>query len=118
MKRGTIPVGKDYELEYRYYDKDPTFKYFNRKFEIFLLEKKTLRRNYVMHMDNADIREGNWMPHIYKASNPKKQLTLGISTLNWNDMKKGFLDHIVTELGEPYREPAKNAVKKLSSPKA
>ena len=118
MKRGTIPVGKDYELEYRYYDKDSSFKYFNRKFEIFLLEKKTLRRNYVMHMDNSDISESNWTPHVYKASHPKKQLSLGISTLNWNDMKKSFLDHVITELGEQYRQPAITAVKKLSSPKA
>ena len=65
MNRGTIPINKNYELEYRYYDKDQNFKYFNRKFEIFVLEKKTLKKNYVMHIDNADPRQ--MMPRNYKA---------------------------------------------------
>jgi hypothetical protein len=54
MDRGKIPINKNLELEYRYYDRDSNYKYFNRKFEIFVLEKKTLRKNYLMHMDNAD----------------------------------------------------------------
>ena len=74
MKRGNIPISKDFELEYRYYDKDQNFKYFNRKFEIFLLEKKHLNKNYVLHIDNANTTPGDFAPHVYIASNISKQL--------------------------------------------
>jgi hypothetical protein len=66
MDRGVIPINKNLELEYRYYDRDNRYKYFNRKFEIYLLEKKALRKNYIMHMDNSDPRQ--MMPLFYKAS--------------------------------------------------
>lgn len=115
MDRGTIAISKNFELEFRYYDKDPSFKYFNRKFEILLLEKKTLKKNYVMHMDNADARQ--MMPRVYKASSGKKKHDFGITTLNWNDIKTKFTDHIVDELGERQREPVRKAICKLSSPK-
>lgn len=115
MDRGTIPINKNFELEYRYYDKDPGFKYFNRKFEIYVLEKKTLKKNYVMHMDNADTRQ--MMPRIYKASTGKRKHDFGITTLNWNDIKTKFTDYITKELGPKNKENVKKAVGKLNSPK-
>jgi len=115
MDRGAIPINKDYELEYRYFDKDATYKYFNRKFEIFLLERKTLRKNYVLHMDNADARQ--MMPNVYKASTGKRKHDFGVTTLNWNDIKTKFTDYIVAELGERQRGNVKKAIGKLSSPK-
>lgn len=115
MDRGIIPVNQNYELEYRYYDRDTKFKYFNRKFEIYLLEKKTLRKNYVMHMDNANPRQ--MMPRVYKASTGNRRHDFGITTLNWNDIKTKFTDYIVAELGERQRNNVKKAIGKLSSPK-
>ena len=115
MDKGTIPINKNFELEYRYYDRDTNFKYFNRKFEIYVLEKKTLKKNYVMHMDNANARQ--MMPKVYKASSGKK-MDFGITTLNWNDIKTKFTDYIVAELGEKQRNNVKKAVGKLSSPKS
>jgi len=116
MDRGTIPINKNFELEYRYYDRDTNFKYFNRKFEIYVLEKKTLKKNYVMHMDNANARQ--MMPKVYKASSGNKKMDFGITTLNWNDIKTKFTDYIVAELGEKQRNNVKKAVGKLSSPKS
>ena len=115
MDRGVIPISKNFELEYRYYDRDPRFKYFNRKFEIFVLEKKTLKKNYIMHMDNADPRQ--MMPRIYRATTGNRKQDFGISTLNWNDIKTKFTDYIVAELGEKQRNNVKKAIGKLSSPK-
>jgi len=115
MDKGVIPINKEYELHFNYYDRDQHFKYFNRKFEIILVEKKTLKRNYVMHMDNADPR--NMMPRVYKASTGRKKHEFGITTLNWNDIKTKFTDYIVTEVGEKQRENIKKAIGKLSSPK-
>ena len=115
MDRGVIPINKEFELHYNYYDRDQKFKYFNRKFEIILVEKKTLKRNYVMHMDNADPRQ--MMPRVYKASTGKKKHEFGVTTLNWNDIKTKFTDYIVTELGEKQRETVRKAIGMLSSPK-
>ena len=42
MDRGTININKNFEIEYRYYNRDNNYKYFNRKFEIYLVEKKSL----------------------------------------------------------------------------
>lgn len=112
MIRGTIEINKDFEIEYRYYEKDSRYKYFNRKFEIIILEKKPLRRNYIMHMDNADIRQ--MVPRIYKRN---KIFDFGVTTLNWNDIKTRFIDHIAEEIGENYREDIKRAIGKLASPK-
>jgi len=118
MERGSININKNYELEYRYFDKDANYKYFNRKFEIYLLEKKTLnKKNYVLHIDNCDITPGKWSPHIHKASNVNKKLYFGVTTLNWNDMKNSFADCIVGEIGEKSRGNVKKAIGKLSSPK-
>ncbi len=117
MKRGTISINKNFELEYRYYDKDTNYKYFNRKFEIYLLEKKALRKNYVLHMDNCETSEGKWAPHIHKAENVNKKLYFGVSTLNWGDIKNNFLDCIVDEMGEKNRTHVKKAASKLMSPK-
>jgi len=114
MDNGKIPINKKYELEYRYHDKDADFKYFNRKFEVYLLEKKSLRPQYIMHMDNSDTR--HMAPGVYKASQ-KKRYDFGVTTLNWNDIKNTFLDFIVDEIGEQHREQAKKAIGKLSSPK-
>jgi len=75
-----------------------------------------LNRAYVMHMDNADPR--NMMPRVYKASTGSKKHEFGITTLNWNDIKTKFTDYIASELGEKQRGNIKNAVGKLSSPKA
>lgn len=115
MERGVIPINKEHELQYNYYDRDQKFKYFNRKFEIILVEKKTLKRNYVMHMDNADPRQ--MMPRLYKASTGRKKHDFGVTTLNWNDIKTKFTDYIVAELGERQRNNVKKAIGKLSSPK-
>jgi len=115
MDRGVIPINKEYEIEYRYYDRDTSYKYFNRKFEIYLLQKKTLGRNYVLHIDNADTSK--MTPSIYIASEGKKRFDFGITTLNWNDIKTKFAEYIVGELGEKQRENVKKAIGKLSSPK-
>jgi len=112
MDRGTIPINKNFELEYRYYDRDTDFKYFNRKFEIIVVEKKPLKRNYVMHMDNSDRKQ--MMPYIYKG---RKKSDFGITTLNWNDIRTKFTDSVVSELGEKQRENVRKAIGKLSSPK-
>ena len=90
MKRGTIPINKNFELEYRYYDKDANYKYFNRKFEIYLLEKKTLRKNYVLHMDNCEISEGKWSPHIHKAKNVNPLSSTICSLLIFSGAAKGL----------------------------
>ena len=115
MDKGVIPINKEYELYYNYYDKDQKFKYFNRKFEIILVEKKTLKKNYIMHMDNADPRQ--MMPRVYKASTGKKKHEFGVTTLNWNDIKTKFTDYIVTEIGERQRGNVKKAIGHLNSPK-
>ena len=115
MDRGVIAVNKEYELHFNYYERDQKFKYFNRKFEIILVEKKTLRKNYIMHMDNADPRQ--MTPRVYKASTGKKKHEFGITTLNWNDIKTKFTDYIIAEVGEKQRNNVKKAVGKLSSPK-
>jgi len=115
MDRGIIPINKNFELEYRYYDRNTNYKYFNRKFEIYLLEKKALRKNYVLHMDNADARQ--MTPTVYKASTGRKKHDFGVTTLNWNDIKTKFTDYIVAELGNKQRENVRKAIGKLSSPK-
>ena len=115
MDRGTIPINKNFELEYRYYDRDTNFKYFNRKFEIYVLEKKTLKKNYVMHMDNANIKQ--MMPRVYKGTTASRKMDFGITTLNWNDIKTKFTDYIASEIGEKQRENIRKAIGKLSSPK-
>ncbi len=115
MDRGTIPINKNYEIEYRYFDKDPDYKYFNRKFEVYLLEKKTLKKNYVMHMDNGDTSQ--MAPCVRKASNMRKKWDFGVTTLNWNDIKNSFTNYIVEEIGEKSRGNIKKAMGKLSSPK-
>jgi hypothetical protein len=115
MDRGTIPINKNFELEYRYFDKDTNYKYFNRKFEIFLLEKKALKKNYVMHMDNSDIKQ--MTPFVFKATTGKKKHDFGVTTLNWNDIRTKFSDFIVEELGERQRNNVRKAIGKLSSPK-
>lgn len=117
MDRGTIPISKDYELEYRYFDKDTGYKYFNRKFEIYLLKKKTIGKNYLLHMDNCDTTSGKWAPHVHKQPNVNNKLYFGVSTLNWSDIKNNFLECIVDEIGENHRNNVKKAVGKLSSPK-
>ena len=69
-----VNPGEEYELELRYFERDPMYKYFNRKFEIYLLEKKTLKKNYILHMDNCDTAEGKWAPHIHKQPDVHKKL--------------------------------------------
>ena len=115
MDKGTISINKNFELEYRYYDKDPNYKYFNRKFEIYVLWKKTLKKQYVMHIDNANPHE--MMPTLQKASTGGKKYDFGVTTLNWNDIKTKFTDYIVSELGERERKNIKKAISKLISPK-
>ena len=115
MDRGVIPINKNFELEYRYYDRDGKFKYFNRKFEIYVLEKKTLKKNYVMHIDNADTRQ--MMPRIYKPDSQNRRNNFGVTTLNWNDVKSKFTDYVIGELGERQRGNIKRAIGQLSSPK-
>ncbi len=117
MDRGIIPINKNFEIEYRYYDKDTSYKYFNRKFEIYLIEKRTLKKNYVLHMDNCDTKPGKWSPHIHKAPNVDKKLYFGVSTLNWNDIRSNFIDCVSAEIGQKQHGNVKKAVGKLSSPK-
>jgi len=115
MDRGIVPINNQYELEYRYYDKNASFKYFNRKFEIYLLERKALGKKYVLHVDNSDPRQ--MMPSLYKASTGRKRYDFSVTTLNWNDFKTKFVDCIVEELGEKERGNVRQAISKLSSPK-
>ena len=117
MKKGIIPINKNFELEYRYYDKNAQYKYFNRKFEIYLIEKKGLGKKYLLHMDNCDINPGSWSPHIHKASNVNKKLYFGVSTLNWSNIKDNFLECVVEEIGENHRSSVRKAVGQILSPK-
>lgn len=117
MENGTIPIRKNYELRYRYFDKDTNYKYFNRKFEIYLLEKKPPGKNYLLHMDNCDMTPGRWAPHIHKPPQVNKKLYFGVSTLNWNDIKNNFLSCIVGEIGEEFEDDVRKAIGKLISPK-
>jgi hypothetical protein len=117
MDRGTININKNFELEYRYYDRDNNYKYFNRKFEIYLVEKKSLKKNYVLHMDNCDLSPGKWSPHIHKLPNVSKKYYFPVSTLNWNDVKNNLADCIIDEIGEKNQVNVKKAIGKLSSPK-
>ena len=117
MKRGIIDINKQYELEYRYYERDTTFKYFNRKFEIYLVEKTPLKKHYRLHMDNCDITPGKWAPHIHKLPKVGKKLYFGVTTLNWNDIKNSFMDCLISEIGDEHRDDVKKAVGKLVSPK-
>jgi hypothetical protein len=114
MDNGKIPINKNFEFEYRYHDKDSNYKYFNRKFEVYLLEKKTFRPQYILHMDNSDTR--HMAPGVYKA-HAKKRYNFGVTSLNWNDIKTTFLDIVVGEIGEDNRNHVKKALGKLSSPK-
>jgi len=114
MDKGRIPIIANYELEYRYFDRDPSYKYYNRKFEVYLLEKKALKSEYILHMDNSDTK--HMVPSVYKASY-KKKFDFGVTTLNWNDIKTTFLDFVVEEIGEENRAQAKKALVKLTSPK-
>ncbi len=114
MDKGRIQITDNFELEYRYFDRDSTYKYYNRKFEVYLLEKKPLRSEYILYMDNSDIK--HMVPSVYKAPHRKK-FDFGITTLNWNDIKTTFLDFIVEEIGEENRSHAKKALVKLTSPK-
>jgi hypothetical protein len=117
MQRGIIPINKQFELEYRYYDRDTSYKYFNRKFEIYLLEKKGIKKNYILHMDNCDTTPGKWSPHIHKAPSANKKLYFGVTTLNWSDIKNSFFDCVVSEIGDSNTEDIKKAVGKLLTPK-
>ena len=117
MNRGIINIDKQYELEYRYFDKDTKYTYFNRKFEIYLIEKKSLSKSYMLHMDNCETTQGKWAPHIHRAENVSKKLYFGVTTLNWNDIKNSFTDCVASEIGEKSRENVKKAIGKLSSPK-
>jgi hypothetical protein len=117
MQRGIIPINQFLELEYRYYDKDPAYKYFNRRFEVYLIGKKAAQKIYILHMDNCDTRPGRWSPHIHKASNVAKKLSFGVSTLNWNEMKDNFLAVIISEIGPEHTKDVKKAIVKLLSPK-
>lgn len=117
MQRGIIPINQYFELEYRYYDKDPRYKYFNRRFEIYLIGKKGTQKMYILHMDNCDIRPGKWAPHIHRASNVAKKLYFGVSTLNWNEIKENFLVALIAETGDAYKADVKKAVVNLLSPK-
>jgi hypothetical protein len=117
MRRGIIPINQFFELEYRYYEKDPTYKYFNRRFEIYLIGKKGMQKIYILHMDNCDRRPGRWAPHIHRASQVAKKLYFGVSTLNWNEIKENFLSTIIAEIGDTYKADAKKAVVDLLSPK-
>ncbi len=114
MDKGTIPINKNYMLEYRYYDRDNNYKYFNRKFEVLLIEKKTLRKNYLMHMDNSD--PSTMVPNVYKANQDKK-FDFGVTTLNWNDIKNSFMNYIIDEIGKKHKGQVKKAMGKLTSPK-
>jgi hypothetical protein len=68
-------------------------------------------------MDNCDTSEGKWSPHVHKATNVRKKLYFGVSTLNWNNVKNNLSDCIIDEIGEKDRINIKKAIGKLSSPK-
>ena len=117
MQRGIVPITTALELEYRYYDKDPSYPYFNRYFEIYLIERTPHGRSYMLHMDNCDTRDGKWAPHLHKANNVAKKLYFGITTVNWNEIKENFTSCLIAELGEDHKKPVKKAMAQLASPK-
>lgn len=117
MQRGIIPINSGFELEFRYYDKDPAYKYYNRLFEIYLIEKKNMKKRYVLHMDNCVTKTGKWSPHIHRRDNIRKKLYFGVSTLNWNEIKENFAVCIIAEIGAEHVKDVKKAVAQLFSPK-
>jgi hypothetical protein len=118
MKRAVITINKDYELELRYYDKDPSYKYFNRRFEIYLLKKTGFKKSYVLHMDNCDTREGRWAPHIHKIPDVDRKLYFPATTINWNDIKKNLYECIIAEIGDDKcKNDVRKAVARIPSPK-
>jgi len=118
MEEGFITVNKDYMIFYRYHKRDPKYRYFNRKFEIALFKKDNAKSKLLLLLllDNCDTGPGKWFPHIHKPGVDKKYY-LGISTLNWNQLKNKLLECFVSETKEDYREDFKKAVDKLLSPK-
>ena len=116
MQEGFITVNKDYVILYRYHKRNPKYKYFNRKFEIALFRKKSSKSELLLILDNCDTNPGKWFPHIHRPNSNKKYY-LGISTLNWNDLKNKMLECFVSETAEDYREDFKKAIDKLLSPK-
>ncbi|MEM0493569.1 MAG: hypothetical protein QXS02_06435 [Candidatus Thermoplasmatota archaeon] len=117
MKRAVIPINNYYELELRYYERDISYKYFNRKFEIYLLKKEKIKRTYILHMDNCDTREGRWAPHIHKIPDVDRKLYFPATTINWNDIKKNLYECITSEIGLDYKNDVKKAIAKIPSPK-
>jgi len=116
MEQGRIPVDKQFDLEFRYHEKDAAFKYFNRKFEVALV-KKGVRKMAVFQVDNSDAK--SMMPAYYVAteSGRVKKLNVGLSSLNWNEIKNNLVESVVTQFDGIDRENLKKAVGKLHSPK-
>ena len=118
MKTGTIPINNEFELEYRYFERDGAYKYFNRKFEIYVLKKNAMKKQYVLHMDNCDTSSGKWAPHIHRPPQVDKKLYFPVSTLNWNDMKNNFSECVISELeNHCKKDEVRKAISKLASPK-
>jgi hypothetical protein len=117
MQRGVIPINKNFELEFRYYEKDPHYRYFNRKFEIYLIGRQGMTRSYMLHMDNCDVSEGKWAPHIHKKENVARKLYFGVSTVNWNEIKENFTSCLIAEIGDDQKKYVKKAIAQLFSPK-
>ncbi len=116
MQQGRIPVDRQFDLEFRYHEKDSSFKYFNRKFEVALV-KKGVRKTAVFQVDNSDAK--SMMPSYYVAtdSGRVKKLNVGLSSLNWNEIKNNLVESVVTQFDSIDRESLKKAVGKLHSPK-
>lgn len=118
MEQGIIPVNKEYDIAYRYYDRDSAYKYFNRKFEIMLVTKNKSgsERNIVLLLDNCDPNNPRWFPHLHKPGK-KSKYYFGVATLNWNDIKKKFLSAMCKEIGDQHADELEAALDTLFSPK-
>jgi hypothetical protein len=68
-------------------------------------------------MDNANTTHGKFTPQVYTVSNMNKHFNLGVTTLNWIDIKNNFLEFVIKEIGEEHRESVKKGLGKLHSPK-
>ena len=116
MDRGTIPINQNYEFQYAYYDRDAKYKYFNRKFEIILVEKKTLKKNQDKPLSSNLIEEALLAKDPVTIEVVKEaQYYLGILTANLVNVLDPdvvvFGGGLVEQLGETFLVPIRETAR-------
>lgn len=115
MKR-MIDVNANYEIEYRYSEKDRDYKDFNRLNVVVLLSKDKTGNRVVLRADNSDKQTGLWPMHIHiPDSKDRSYFVYWGSTLesNWDRFKGSFSDEAVKLVGEEHREDLGKALEEL-----